>query len=368
MHEYVPQKRSVGSLTRRRVQLEWPANRVFRILSIDGGGIRGVFPAALLAGLEGTIPFGHRIADYFDLVAGTSTGGIIALALANGIRASDVCDLYVDRGGEIFPPEPDGVVGFMARKLRGLRGLFRYRYDGQALSKLLREMFGDRTLGESSVRLCVPSVDGRFGETYIFKTPHHPDFKKDASEPITKVAASTAAAPTFFRPLEDGGYTFLDGGLFANDPIMVALVDALSCFAVSRHNVRVLSIGCGCAPYQVTKRMMNGGLLAWREVIDGAIYFQSLNAQGQAGLLIGADRVTRVTPSTFREPIALDDWKRSVAELRPAATETLDQRGQEVASKFLSSPAAPYTPHSIGSESTTREQASPNGPDAATPA
>ena len=318
MREDLPQKRSVGAIKIRRVQIEWPDDRPFRILAIDGGGIRGVFPATMLAGLEDAISPSHSIADYFDLIAGTSTGGIIALGLANGLRASEVRDLYVERGSEIFPPERNGAFGFVTGKLRGLRRFVRYRYDREALSQLLRENFGDRTLGESSARLCVPSVDGRFGEPYIFKTPHHPDFKKDASERITKVAASTAAAPTFFRPLEDGGYTFLDGGLFANDPIMVALVDALSCFAVSRSNVRILSIGCGGTPYQVTERQMNGGLFAWRDVIDGAIHFQSLNAQGQASLLIGADHVTRVVPMALAEPIGLDDWQRSVRELVPA--------------------------------------------------
>ena len=351
MPEIPVQKRSVGALKTRRVQLEWPKDQAFRILSIDGGGIRGVFPATLLAGLEGAIPSGRRIADYFDLIAGTSTGGIIALALASGLPASDVRDLYVDRGAEIFPPEPNGAIGTITQKLHALRRLVRYRYDREVLARLLHEQFGERTLGESSARLCVPSVDGRFGETYIFKTPHHPDFKKDASEPITKVAASTAAAPTFFRPLEDGGYAFLDGGLFANDPIMVALVDALSCFAVSRSNVRILSIGCGSAPYRITKRQRKGGRFAWRNAIEGAIHFQSLNAQGQASLLIGADQITRVVPSASAEDIALDDWRRSVEELGPEAATALDRRGPATISKFLSQPAAPYTPFPTGRQS-----------------
>ena len=352
MSENSVQKRSAGALKTRRVQLEWPKDQAFRILSIDGGGIRGVFPAALLAGLEGTIPSGHRIVDYFDLIAGTSTGGIIALGLANGLQATEVRDLYVDRGSEIFPPGPGGAIGFLTRKLRGVRQYVRYGYDREVLARLLHENFGERTLGESSTRLCVPSVDGRFGDTYIFKTPHHPDFKKDASERITKVAASTSAAPTFFRPLKDGGYTFLDGGLFANDPIMVALVDALSCFAVSRSNVRILSIGCGSAPYRITKCQMHGGLIAWRNAIKGAIHFQSLNAQGQAGLLIGADQITRVVPSAPAEDIALDDWRRSVRELLPEAAIALDRCGEEITSKFLSRPASPYTPFPIARRTT----------------
>ena len=157
-------------------------------------------------------------------------------------------------------------------------------------------------------------------------------------------SASTTTAPTFFQLLEDGGYTFLDGGLFANDPIMVALVDALSCFNISRDNIRILSIGCGGAPYRVSERHQKGGLLAWRDVIDGTIHSQPLNAQGQAALLVGADRVARVTPaSATGEPIALDDWQRSVDELVPAAASALRRQGAEVASTFRRRPALPFT-------------------------
>ena len=340
----LPTKRSTGALNTRRVALPWPEDRVFRILSIDGGGIRGVFSSSFLACLEERYLLGQSICDYFDLIAGTSTGGIIALGLANGLEAGHILDLYVDRGCEIFPPAPDGVIGSVARRLRGLRQLFTYRYNRGALSVILNEVFGGRLLGESKARLCIPSVEGVHGETYIFKTPHHPDFTKDAFESLVKVAASTAAAPTFFRPLEDSGYTFVDGGLFANDPVMVALVDALTCFKVSRDNVRILSIGCGGASYHVNESRIKGGKLAWRDVIDGAIHLQSLNAQGQASLLIGADHIIRAKPPQALEGIALDDWKRSVAELLPAAVPMVDLHGNAIANRFLSETASPYEP------------------------
>lgn len=340
----LPLKRSVGALRTRRVPLPWPEDRIFRILSIDGGGIRGVFSSSFLAGLEERYLSGRSIGDYFDLIAGTSTGGIIALGLANGIGAGDIRDLYVDRGCEIFPPVPDGVGGSFVTRLRSLWQLFSYRYDRSALLAILNEIFGFRLLGESKTRLCIPAFEGVHGETYIFKTPHHPDFTKDAFEPLAKVAASTSAAPTFFRPLEDGGYTFVDGGLFANDPVMVALVDALTCFEVGRENVRILSIGCGGAPYRVNKSRMKGGKLAWRDVVEGAIHLQSLNVQGQASLLVGADHVMRVEPPQTLRGIALDDWKRSTEELAPASAPIVDQRGDMIAETFLLRPAMPYTP------------------------
>ena len=338
----LPPKRSAGALKTRRAALPWPGNRPFRILSIDGGGIRGVFPASFLAGLEERLP-DRRLIDYFDLIAGTSTGGILALGLAHGLPAAELRDLYVQRGCKIFPPLPGGAVGTVRRVCRGLHKYVRYQYDRDALDALLLQHFGNTTLGECGTRLCIPSADGRFGEPYIFKTPHHPDFHKDAKERVVKVAASTAAAPTFFQPLEDGGYTFLDGGLFANDPIMVGLVDALSCFNVRRDDIRILSIGCRGAPYQVSNRQRKGGKFAWRDVIDGAIHFQSLNAQGQAALLIGADHVLRVTPApTFGKPIELDDWPKAVNDLVPAAADALRRHRDKVASTFLREPAQPY--------------------------
>ena len=103
--------------------------RRFRILSIDGGGIRGIFPAAVLAGLEAQYTSGRPISDFFDLVAGTSTGGIIALGLGAGYSAADMLALYVDRGGEIFPPFPQTRLGRVRAGLAGLKTFVRYRYD-----------------------------------------------------------------------------------------------------------------------------------------------------------------------------------------------------------------------------------------------
>src|SRR5689334_22301734 len=95
--------RSAGAQYRRRVRQDWSVDGDFRILSIDGGGIRGILPLAVLAGLESTYLRGGSVADHFDYIAGTSTGGIIALGLARGLTATDILDIYVRRGGEVFP-------------------------------------------------------------------------------------------------------------------------------------------------------------------------------------------------------------------------------------------------------------------------
>ena len=344
---HIPIKRSSGTLQRRRAPLPWPDGHEFRILSIDGGGIRGIFPAAFLAGLEQRYLDGQSIAGYFDLIAGTSTGGIIALGLASGYTAADICRLYVERGCEIFPPIPDNWIGDLRCGWRRLFQLFKVRYDRQALMRILRELFGTRKFGDTTTRLCIPSFDGRHGEPYIFKTPHHPDYRLDRHESAVKVAAATAAAPTYYAPMDDGGYKFIDGGVWANNPIMIALVDVLSCFDVPRCRIRILSLGCGNRPYTVGKiKARVGGVFAWYDIMYAAMRLQSHNAIGQAGLLIGRDRITRVDAPANAHRIALDDWSRAVASLPQAAEMSLEKHGNRVVPAFLRGPTATYRPMS----------------------
>ncbi len=347
--EVPPPRRSSSALKQRRVPLAWPGNRDLRILSIDGGGIRGIFPAAVLTGLEERCLGGSSITEYFDLIAGTSTGGIIAIGLAAGLKASELRDLYIERGCEIFPPPRSGFLGVVETKWRNSLKYFRYRYSRKALVRILDGVLGERKFGDSRSRLCIPSFDGRYGEVYIFKTPHHPNFYKDAGEPMTKVALATSAAPTFFQALEEGGYTFVDGGVWASNPIMVALVDALSCFSVPRERIRILSLGCGSSSYVVDKSKTRGGLLAWRRIIEAAMRLQSADALGQAGLLIGADRVFRIDAPIGHGEIDMDDWTRAVEELPSAANVALNEIGQSVARVFLSSRAIPYQPIAVRS-------------------
>ena len=343
---HLPPRRSSGALKRRREPLEWPREREFRILSMDGGGIRGVFPASLLAGLEERYLDEQPLAQYFDLIAGTSTGGIIALGLGAGLRATDIQRMYVERGDEIFPPGRTGWAGAIGRGMHWMHKWFRYRYDRAALDALLEEVLGDVRFEKSLTRLCIPSFDGRHGEVYVFKTPHHPDFKLDGVHYMKTVAAATVAAPTFFQPLRDGGYAFVDGGVWANNPVMVAVVDALSCFDLARDRISVLSLGCGTIPCSLNRtQMLGGGRWAWRNVIDTALSLQSQNALGQAGLLIGEERLMRIDAPAQEVPIDLDDWSRATAELPTAAEQVLAEQGKRITDAFFRKPVGPYRPY-----------------------
>lgn len=339
-----PPRRSATALKTARQPLPWPEEREFRILSIDGGGIRGLFAARFLEVMEERYTGGRSVADYFDMIAGTSTGGILALGFGAGMTAGDLRRLYVEKGRQVFPYCESVWVNRLARTARWLWRLVKPGYSRGHLEGLLEGTFGSRLLGTATTRLCVPASEGRYGEPFIFKTPHHPDFRLDAAKTMTVVGLATGAAPTYYRAVLHRGYRLVDGGLFVNDPIMVGLTDALSCFAVSRRKVRILSIGSTASRQLVGRWRSTGGILAWSTATDALLRLQSLNAQGQASLLIGRDRIGRVEPPRALNKIPLDDWKGSADGLIPAAEDRAEEVGSEIAGSFLDRLALPYRP------------------------
>ena len=147
---------------------------------------------------------------------------------------------------------------------------------------------------------------------------------------------ATAAAPTYFRAYENGGYTMVDGGIWANNPVMNALTDALACYELDRRQIHILSLGCGETSFKVTPRRSKGGLFHWKHVIFAAMRAQSKNALGQAYLLVGKDQVLRLDAPESTNPIVLDDHSRACAELPAMARSLVEASGQEVARKFFS--------------------------------
>jgi len=304
-----------------------------------------VFPAAALAALERAYTGGRSIADFFDLIAGTSTGGILALGLGARLSAAKLLDLCVARGCEIFPPFSDNRLGRIRAWLRDQWQYARYIYDSEALRHLLTEQLGERLFGESRSRLCIPAFEGRHSEVFVFKTPHNRDYKTDRFERMVDVALATAAAPTYFKPLAHNSYTLVDGGVWANNPIMLAVIEALICFNIGPDQIDVLSLGCGVDRYVVSQaEIANGGIWHWKKIMGAAMRLQSLAATNQARLLLGPPQVMRIEPPEFTPPIRMDDWRRSVAALLPAAERALAASGSDIAQIFLREPASEYVP------------------------
>ncbi|TJV17985.1 CBASS cGAMP-activated phospholipase [Mesorhizobium sp.] len=340
---YQPPRRSDGTIQSTRIKLPWPKDRLFRVLSIDGGGIKGIFPASYLAEIERRFLDGQSVRNYFDMIAGTSTGGIIALALANGMTARDATGIYVERGEAIFPD-----------KGSGLRAKFRWfrapKHDQNALKDELLKVFGECLIDDAKIRLIIPSFEGRYSEPYIYKTPHHPDYKRDRHVKTAHVALHTSAAPSIYPGVENDGHIMIDGGIWANNPIMNALVDVLACFDVPPENVRILSIGTGDDVLSADEGLRKGGLGRWIFPSHGnapmifrtAARAQSLNALGQSYLLIGKQNVVRVEPPESENPIALDDVARATAELPRLARAHGEATGHYVNTMFLQDHADPF--------------------------
>lgn len=330
--------RSSGALAQAREPLDWPNDKQFSILSIDGGGIRGIFPSTVLTELENRYLGGQPIGAYFDMITGTSTGGIIAVALAKGLSAKEVSQLYLDRGWRIFPSTSKA-----AKRMRWLKRILRSSYDSTCLAAELAEVLGSTRLKDCKVRLCIPAFEGVHGEPWIYKTPHHPDYHMDADTRLTTVAMATAAAPTYLQALEDQGYVLVDGGLLANNPIMVGVVDVLACYRLDRRQIHVLSIGCGGAPYRVTEKRLRGGMFQWRDAVAASMSAASKNAFGQASLLIGRDRICRLdVPPGIGKAIELDDYRRAHDELPEQAVKAVTDYGENINSRFLQEPCTPF--------------------------
>jgi len=221
-----------------------------QILALSGGGYRGLYTAKLIALLEEKT--GLPFARHFDLLAGTSIGGILALALACEISAAKIVRLFEDEGDAIF-------------KLRSW-GISKSKYSPGPLKRLLskEDMFGDRTLADCRHAVVVPAVNYTTGNPQMFKTAHHPRLWADKTKTLVDVALATSAAPIYFPRHVMNDCQYVDGGLIANAPGIVALHEVERYLGLSQKKVRLLSIGT-MSPRAVADPSANrdGGLRDW---------------------------------------------------------------------------------------------------------
>ena len=277
------------------------------------------------------------------MVAGTSTGGIIALGLGIGFSAEQICEFYHKDGRTIFPQLP---TNFFESALRFVRHLRRPVLSYVELENALKRRFGNRCLGESNVRLVVPAFMADPLDVAVFKTDHHADFRSDHATPMWKIARATSAAPTYFRGLEDkpSGQVFLDGGVWANNPTMVALVDVLSCYDIEPDQIQVLSIGTGSPPFRIERRRIFGGLYSWKNIIKAAMYLTTSNATSQANLILGPSRHIRLEPTGKAASVGIDDYDMAFDLLPEAAQNTVDIHKQTI-ERILNQRAQPRERH-----------------------
>lgn len=303
-----------------------PQDAVFRILALDGGGIRGIFTASFLATLE-ELSRG-RIADSFDLIVGTSTGGIIGLALALGLPAKRILDLYLERGKEVFG------------RPRRLGMLLRPKHDNVRLAQAVREVFGEQTINDALTPVCITSYELTNSYPRIWKDEHAEDLLRDGDEPMWKIALAACAAPLYFPGTQVApGDSHVDGGLFANNPILIGVAEAVRYFRQPLDRIRVLSVGAGeraeRIPYEKARRM---GVWQWKT----AIYEHMLIAQARiaheiARRMLDAGQYERVN-IPLEHPYAFDDYEAATTLIEPGA-QAARVRFVELKSRFLFAPA-----------------------------
>ena len=304
-----------------------------QVLSLDGGGLRGIFLAAALAVWEED--FGKSFTDHFDLIVGTSTGGIVAIGLGLGMSPAEILTLYLNHADQIFPTA--------RRKRRAwLKWVWRPRYESGELRAILQSSFGDRLLGDSRVRLAIPSYDLTTDNVHLFRTPHHPVLRRDWRVRAVDVALATSAAPVFLPMVSLDNQRLIDGGVWANNPILVGVAECFDRLGGKRGHIRVLSLGTTTEIRERRTELDTGGLWAWsRELPELLLRGQSLAANNHAQLILGRDAVVRVDVSTPSGLHKLDNV--SVKDLIGRAQ--AESRVQSPAvSQFLKHKPTPYEP------------------------
>ena len=306
------------------------------ILAIDGGGIKGVFPASFLATIEDSV--GGRIVDYFDLIVGTSTGGIIALGLGLGLSAEEILRFYEDSGSKVFGGN---------HVLRNLKRLGIAKYDNRNLRSALQGTFGDQRLGESKTRVVIPSMNLETGQVYIYKTAHHPKLERDYGEGAVEVALATASAPTFFPThRSSAGIPLIDGGVWANNPVGLAVVEAVGVLEWPRDALRVLSVGCTSELLDIGKgRSWSLGLGYWgTKIIDLFMTAQSSASLGTAQVLAGHENVVRICPYVPKGRFSLDAHKE-MDSLKGLGASEARYALPRIRPMFFSEPAEDFVPY-----------------------
>ncbi len=306
------------------------ADKKFQILSLDGGGIKGLFSAAVLAHWENDLKISIR--EHFDLILGTSTGGIIAIGLGLGLHPREIVNFYVNKGKSIFGNKRTN--------------LFRNKYAQEPLKEALRDpnCFGDRLFGESSNRLVIPSYNIGDDGVYLFKTAHHDRLGRDFKVPAWKVALATSAAPTYFPACTEIDHIrHIDGGVWANNPSMIGVVEAISFLGISLEQIRILSLGTTDQVVHRPENLNRGGLWQWKkQAIQVALRGQSMGVNAQISLLLGEDNVLRVDPKVPDQLFELD--KLSEKDLLSKAASFSRSVVPLFKNKFMDHKADPFEP------------------------
>jgi predicted acylesterase/phospholipase RssA len=264
-----------------------PDRDAWRVLALSGGGYLGLYSAAVLAALEDIA--GEPIGRRFDLVAGTSVGGILAAAVAFELPLAPLVRFFVEQGSEVFSPRAKPSSAF-SRLLDLSRSVLGPKYDNDALRAALDSRLGDATFEQALHPLLLPAVNVTRSLTKVFKTPHAPASRGDEHVRVADAVLAACAAPAYFPSVRIGSSLYADGGLFAVAPDQVALHEAEHFVGVDVGRLRMLSIGTATMGYQPAEGIdADAGAVGW--LSDGRLILTLIAVQQQHVQAMMEDRL-----------------------------------------------------------------------------
>ena len=318
-------------------------NQSYRVLSLDGGGMRGLYTAVVLQTLSNRFSGSNCDRDIgkgFDLIVGTSTGGILACALAKGVPVRQIIDLYSQKGKKIF----ENPVPFEG-KLKQYWWIFKNRKKPANSNKVLRQelqnIFNNKTLRqlyqERAIGLCITAVDLIDHSPRVFKTPHDARKTADNNRTLVDICIASSSAPIIFPiaripdPERSNIYEdFVDGGLWANSPTLVALTEAVTC-SKKDQNIEIISVGTCAPPKGQTVKNLNRGLLDWRAGI-GPMEI-SMDSQIESGRLISAFLCAEF--NRLGRNITIQRLKQTAPSLEQTKLFAMDQADEQTCSMLI---------------------------------
>ena len=261
-------------------------NDTFKILALDGGGTRGIYSAHMLARLEDAL--GKPLRECFSLIAGTSTGAIIAGAVAMNIPMKTVVELYENQAARIFK-----------KRLFSFGPFLRSTYSSHPLKEAIGEIVPEAKMEDISTPLMIASSDITTGGVHVFKSRYLGElgepYLRDGKIRLHDAILASCAAPTYFDPQQIDEYLLADGGLWANNPTIIAVTEAMAKFRMPLGKIQVLSVGAGHSANFYSRRRAWGLLTGWgrQKLVSYVLGLQSQASTNMARLLLG-DRLLRL--------------------------------------------------------------------------
>ncbi|MFE8699391.1 CBASS cGAMP-activated phospholipase [Cytobacillus sp. FJAT-54145] len=297
-----------------------------KILCIDGGGIRGVFAVSILKALEEELQ--QPIGGLFDIVAGTSTGSIIAASICLEKDMSDVLESYKNYGEKIF-----------VRQAKV--GLFKSVYSDKYLRRFFRKAFGELTLEDITKPLLIPAVDITHGKPYVHRSNYgYSEEDDDLSVKLWDAVLSSCSAPVYFPPNNmNNKYLSIDGGLWANNPSLVCMTEALHHFEKKMEDIQIFSIGTGLQTINFsTEEEKYWGVKQWLpfhlpsmkvtpKLLDLALHLSSESVSYHCKLLLGKNYFR--LNGELGEEVPFDEIKY-ISRLEELGKEVIKEKKDEV--------------------------------------